>query len=116
VVKTTVARGYGAQHKALRRSWERKVKAGGVECARCRKPIVPGTPWDLGHSDVDRSVYTGPEHQKCNRSTASRRRLRHGVCVDDPARGVFWGPPDMRGNQRRWSRAWFEWRQPTIAN
>ena len=29
---------------------------------------------------------------------------------DDPAAGVFWGPPLESGVPRRWSRAWFEWR------
>jgi hypothetical protein len=30
---------------------------------------------------------------------------------DDPATGTFWGPPDMQGRPRRWSRPWFEWRR-----
>jgi hypothetical protein len=37
-------------------------------------------------------------------------RTRWKPLVDDPARGVFWGPPDESGQYRRWSRAWFEWR------
>jgi hypothetical protein len=28
---------------------------------------------------------------------------------DDPENGVFWSPPDGLV-QRRWSRAWFDWR------
>lgn len=35
--------------------------------------------------------------------------------VDDPERGIFWGPPDPRtGLCCRWSRMWFDWRnEPT---
>jgi len=44
-----------------------------VACARCGERILPGEPWDFGHSDVDRSRYTGPEHRHCNCSTSSRR-------------------------------------------
>jgi len=48
--------------KELRAAWDRKVKAGGVFCARCGLPIHPLERWDLGHDDVDRHVYSGPEH------------------------------------------------------
>jgi hypothetical protein len=86
-----------------------------VVCARCGRPIAPGSAWDLGHDDHDCSVYTGPEHARCNRGAPSRKRHRAKtnapVPLDDPARGVFWGPPGMSGQHIRWSRAWFEWRE-----
>lgn len=64
-------RGYGTKHQALRREWTPKVNAGRVLCAKCNKPIHPGTPWDLGHTD-DRTAYTGPEHARCNRSAGGQ--------------------------------------------
>jgi hypothetical protein len=109
--KKTVARGYGATHKRLRARWKPLVDSGQVACARCGRTIAPGTPWDLGHVDSDRSQYAGPEHQRCNRATAARRARRSvSVPLDDPERGIFWGPPDESGQYRRWSRVWFDWR------
>ena len=67
-------RGYGRRHKALRKRWEPKVAAGVVNCARCGKPIAPGSLWDLGHDDYDRTRYNGPEHRRCNRAAKPPRR------------------------------------------
>ena len=72
----TSARGYGHHHQQLRARLAPLVAAGGWICTRCCEPIRPGEPWDLGHADHDRSVYTGPEHRRCNRATASRARAR----------------------------------------
>jgi hypothetical protein len=69
---TPAERGYDAQHRALRKTWARKVKAGGVRCARCGKPIAPTDLWHLDHTD-DRAGYLGPSHQACN--TAAPRLL-----------------------------------------
>jgi hypothetical protein len=49
------------------------VEAGLVDCARCSHRILPGEEWDLGHDDVDRSKYIGPEHRRCNRSAAGKK-------------------------------------------
>lgn len=74
----TTARGYGAEHQALRTRWQPIVDAGQANChaTQCLMPIrwiMPGTPWDLGHTE-DRTAYTGPEHQRCNRADGGRRR------------------------------------------
>lgn len=70
---STTEAGYGHEHQKLRKRWAPIVAAGRVRCARCDEIIWPGTPWDLGHDDHDRSRYVGPEHRGCNRATAGRR-------------------------------------------
>lgn len=84
----TVRRGYGARHQALRKQWARRVERGEVYCSRCGRLIEPGSPWDLGHDDLDRSRYTGPEHAACNRATATHRA--HRRTVPRPARANWW--------------------------
>ena len=69
----TTARGYGWQHQSRRARWAPLVAAGQVCCMRCGQPIIPGTPWDLGHDDHDRTVTTGPDHRACNRAAAARK-------------------------------------------
>ncbi len=66
--------GYGSRHQQLRKQLAPQVEAGGVCCARCGLPIIPGTPWDLGHDDNDRRFYNGPEHRACNRRTKGRTK------------------------------------------
>jgi hypothetical protein len=74
--RNTTLRGYGHKHQQVRKRLMPLVDAGLVRCARCGDWITPGEPWDLGHSDTDRRLYTGPEHQKCNRATARHRRRK----------------------------------------
>lgn len=74
----TAARGYGGPHVKLRDQWKPLVDSGQASChaAICLMPsrrIQPGTPWDLGHTP-DRTTWTGPEHQRCNRADGNRRR------------------------------------------
>lgn len=83
---STTRRGYGPAHQRLRRRWAGEVAAGRVLCARCRRKIEPGEPWDLGHDDFDRTVYQGPEHMHCNRSVPADRK----------------GHPATRRQSRRW--------------
>ena len=72
--KRTTERGYGTKHQRLRSIFVNAVNSGQVLCSRCGQLIAPGEPWDLGHVDGDRSRYSGPEHRRCNRATAGRRR------------------------------------------
>ena len=64
-------RGYDQAHDAERARWSTAVDTGAVTCARCGQRILPGTAWDLDHTD-DRSGYLGPSHARCNRATAGR--------------------------------------------
>jgi hypothetical protein len=88
-MKTREARGYGAAHRTLRANVARLVESGQADCARCRQPIWPGEPWDLGHTD-DRTGYTGPEHRRCNRLAGAKK----GAAVTNQTR------------RRGWSREW----------
>jgi hypothetical protein len=67
---TRAERGYGREHEQLRARWAPLVASGLVICHRpgCPYLIPAGDPWDLGHDDVDRTRYHGPEHRSCNRA------------------------------------------------
>lgn len=76
---TRQARGYDAQHDALRAHWQNRMDQGErVICWRCPEPIDPRH-WQLGHCDIDRSKYHGPEHVACNTATAGRTGCPHPV-------------------------------------
>jgi hypothetical protein len=74
---TRQERGYGPDHQAARRWWTAEIAAGRGWCARCRQPIPPGTPFDLGHTD-DRTGWTGAECVTCNRSAGGQAAHRNG--------------------------------------
>ena len=65
------SRGYGRRHRKVREQVARLIASGNARCWRCGRPILPGMLWDLGHSDVDRSRYMGPECRHCNRSAGA---------------------------------------------
>jgi hypothetical protein len=64
--KDRTSRAYGSTHMMLRERYAALVASGLADCARCGRPIEPGSAWDLGHTD-DRSGDTGAEHRYCNR-------------------------------------------------
>lgn len=72
---TTTQQGYGSPHQQLRAAWAPHVATGTVTCPRCLEPIASTEPWDLGHNE-DRTSYTGPEHQGCNRAAGARKANR----------------------------------------
>jgi hypothetical protein len=65
-------RGYDREHDRQRARWAPVVARGTVTCAKCSRLIEAGQEWDLGHTD-DRTTWTGPEHQRCNRQAAGRK-------------------------------------------
>jgi hypothetical protein len=67
---STTARGYGSAHRALRKRLAPLVASGQKRCARCGGLILPGTAFDLGHADGDRTRYHGLEHAVCNRGAS----------------------------------------------
>jgi hypothetical protein len=59
--------------------WEPIVTERGVVCAGpngCGKLIRPGEAWDLGH--LPRGA-RHPQHARCNRKTAGKRRERSRI-------------------------------------
>ena len=61
----------------MRQTWQQRIDAGDVACARCGLPIVHGQRWDIGHA-VDRALGgtdahgLHPEHARCNRAAGGR--------------------------------------------
>ena len=82
--RSTAARGYGSAHQALRKRLAPLVASGQMRCAPCGGLILPGTPFDLGHADGDRTRYHGLEHAACNRRAAGtpRKRGRMSHCAN----------------------------------
>lgn len=76
---TRQQRGYDRDHDNLRASWQRKLNAGLiVYCWRpdCGTRITPND-WTLGHCDIDRTKYHGPECASCQYATAGRLGCPH---------------------------------------
>lgn len=80
----TSARGYGSAHQRLRKQFAVRVERGEEFCRRCGGWIEPKSPWNLGHDDNDRSRWTGPEHERCNKGEPSRRRGRLSALAVPP--------------------------------
>ena len=69
---TRQERGYGAEHDALRAIFQGRMNRGETfDCWRCGDLIDPEH-WHLGHDDLDRSIYRGPECVPCNTATSGR--------------------------------------------
>jgi len=104
---------YGAAHRRLRRKLAPQVATGLVACVRCGLPIGANERWELDHRD-DGTGYLGAAHQGCNAASGADKARAIALeerYLDDPAKGIYWGPPDEAGGTpRRWSRPWFTWR------
>jgi hypothetical protein len=73
---TTVQKGYGAEHQALRAKLAPLVDAGQAYCHEpvCVEPtrwIRPGTEWHLSHLP---GGGRGPSHRSCNLAEVRRRQ------------------------------------------
>ena len=86
--------------------------AGGTVCVRCGLLIRPNDKCRPGSwRQRAAGVYAGAAHAECNRAAGGRAAKRETL-EDDPAPGIFWGPPSVPdGPSQRWSRAWFDWRK-----
>jgi hypothetical protein len=98
--KRTSARGYGAEHQAVRKKYAALVASGEATCARCGQPISPGAQFDLDHAD-DRAGYLGVSHPRCNRLHGAQR----GAAVTNGKRDPEWTGLGAHVG-RRWSRVW----------
>lgn len=79
----TTALGYGYQHQQERARLAPLVAQGAFTCTRyghpqfphCTGLIAPDDEWELGHDDTDKSIYTGPEHARCNERAGGLKRM-----------------------------------------
>jgi len=94
--KSRESRGYGAHHRRLRERYRLLIDGGAVVilCARCRRRILPGEAFDLGHVDGDKSRYAGPEHRRCNRLAGGKQ----GAAVTN----AHWAAQPKRVSSRVW--------------
>ena len=98
---------YGGLHRRERRKWERVVQAGDAVCARCGRPIVPGSAWHLDHEDSGEARdYLGPSHAACNQAAGARRALIAQAPPPAPAPAARRAE---RANHPAWSRHWHAW-------
>jgi hypothetical protein len=116
----TAAR-YGGAHQRLRAALAPAVASGAATCSRCGERVEPGDEWDLDHLEGSSNEYRGVSHQYCNRAagadlTNAKTAKSKPYPEDDPARGVFWGPPPGEGQPPRpWSQKWYEWRAEEVS-
>ena len=94
-------RTYGRRHQELRARFKPMVLAGGVRCAKCGDPIMPGDLWDLGHVPGSRERYRGPEHRRCNRATSVGLWQREPPAPEPERDGL---EPD----DQRWDVPWLK--------
>lgn len=74
---TRQERGYDAAHDAERAEYEQCMAKGEwFMCWRCDAPIDPSN-WTLGHCDIDRTIYHGPECPPCDYATSGRVGCPH---------------------------------------
>src|SRR5262252_5359398 len=96
---------YDREHNLRRARVAELVLAGGARCARCGDLIQPGEAWDMGHVDGDPHRYSGPEHRRCNRATASRLWRPAPVELEPEREGLDarderWAVPWLKGLRR----------------
>lgn len=67
---------WAATSAKLRARYKPQVDSGNAVCGRCRRPIHPGEPWDVGHvvdlSSGQPSQGYRTEHRRCNRSAGGK--------------------------------------------
>src|SRR5829696_2129618 len=108
---------YGPVHKAARKRFTARMRAGEVfhcwrpSCPTPNEPIDPRS-WDLGHVDPElRGVFGDrhPEHPACNRRTMSHLKERLKAAEADeprPERVERLPDPTPTNSVTRWSRHW----------
>jgi hypothetical protein len=109
---TAEQRGYGRNHRQVRRAMAKQVAAGGAVCHRCGRWINPAEPWHAGHRDdvpgaKARGIYAGPEHALCSHTSGGWKRQGvlqpptppRGTGLRPKALAFFDAPKDVAGDE-----------------